>query len=102
MRSDGREGMNVRTVINVTNNNECNKCNNKEERNNKCTVSRLENVYISSWQSRVAVVQFFCLSCLKTEILFEDRVIFISNFLFENRIVRLRDVRKPRFDCKSY
>ena len=32
--------MNVRTVINGTNNNKCNKCNNKAQRNNECTVSR--------------------------------------------------------------
>ena len=32
--------MNVRTVINATNNNECNKRNNKAQRNNECTVSR--------------------------------------------------------------
>ena len=38
MRSDGRKGMNVRTVINGTN--KCNKRNNKAQRNNECTVSR--------------------------------------------------------------
>ena len=38
MRSDGRKGMNVRTVINGTNNNECNKRNNKAQHNNECTV----------------------------------------------------------------
>ena len=42
---------------------------------------RLENVYVWSRQSRAAAVLFL----FDNRFLFEDRAIFISNFLFENR-----------------
>ena len=83
--------MNVRTVMNGTNNNDYNKCNNKSQHNNECTVSRAVvywNIFTFCLGSHVSLLFFFCSSCSRTEFSFDDRVIFISNFSFENQTVR--------------
>ena len=68
--------MNVKTEINGTNSNECNKRNNKAQYNKECTVSCM----VVDWKifrfclgNHMSVLFFFfCSSCLRIEFLFEE------------------------------
>ena len=62
MRSDGRKGVNVRTVINGINKNNFNKRNNKAQRYNGCTVSRMViawKMFTFGFGSYVSLLFFF-------------------------------------------
>ena len=62
MRSDGRKGVNVRTVVNGINNNDFNKRNNKAQRYNECTVSRTVigwKMFTFGFGSYVSLLFFF-------------------------------------------